>query len=146
MGVIEKLSSNARRRWRLPGDLDRVSIVGKTGSGKTTAGLFLLNEMNSFTKMPWIIVDYKRDDFKISPSLVSKFERTLAARRAASAGAETESLLEVKPQPEEKPAPPADPKRVDHWAEVICLLRSRGVLSTVSTQLGYSTITQVTEL
>ena len=62
MNVIDRLSSNVHQKWRLPGDQDRVSIVGKTGSGKTTAGLFLLNEMNSFEKMPWIIVDYKRDD------------------------------------------------------------------------------------
>lgn len=46
---------------RLPGDQDRTSIVGKTGSGKTTAGLHLLSLQN-FKKMPWIIIDYKGDD------------------------------------------------------------------------------------
>jgi len=46
---------------RLPGDQDRTSIVGKTGSGKTTAGLHLLS-MQNFHKMPWIIIDYKKDD------------------------------------------------------------------------------------
>jgi len=48
--------------WRLPGWTDRTSIVGKTGSGKTTAGLFLLSAMDLFKKMPWVIIDYKGDD------------------------------------------------------------------------------------
>lgn len=53
---------DSKTEWRLPGDTDRTSIVGKTGSGKTTAGLFILSEMNLFEKMPWVILDYKGDD------------------------------------------------------------------------------------
>jgi DNA helicase HerA-like ATPase len=53
--------SSSRRGWRLPGLQDRTSIVGKTGSGKTTAGLFILSEMD-LHKFPWIILDYKGDD------------------------------------------------------------------------------------
>ena len=48
--------------WKMPGDDDRTSIVGKTGSGKTTAGLFILSQQKSYKKMPWIIIDYKGDD------------------------------------------------------------------------------------
>jgi hypothetical protein len=48
-------------QWRLPGMDDRTSIVGKTGSGKTTAGLFILAQNKFYKKMPWIILDYKGD-------------------------------------------------------------------------------------
>src|SRR5208337_1441473 len=48
--------------WKLPSDNDRTSIVGKTGSGKTTAGLFILSQNKFYKKMPWIIIDYKGDD------------------------------------------------------------------------------------
>ncbi len=44
-----------------PGDQHRHAIVGQTGSGKTTFGLWMLSR-RSFDKMPWIIVDAKRDD------------------------------------------------------------------------------------
>ena len=44
----------------LPGIEDRTIIVGRTGSGKTYAGLFLLSEM-PIDEMPWVIIDYKRE-------------------------------------------------------------------------------------
>jgi hypothetical protein len=56
------LSRRSRSQWRLPGEEDRTSIVGKTGSGKTTAGLFILEAQNLVEKMPWIILDYKGDE------------------------------------------------------------------------------------
>lgn len=52
----------ASSEWRLPGEQDRVSIVGKTGSGKTVMGLHILREMQLYEKMPWVIIDYKGDD------------------------------------------------------------------------------------
>lgn len=45
---------------RFPDDTKRHAIYGKTGSGKTIAGLWAL-EKRSYNKMPWIIVDFKRD-------------------------------------------------------------------------------------
>lgn len=44
----------------LPSTEDRTLIVGRTGSGKTYAGLWLLSEMPIDT-MPWVIIDYKGD-------------------------------------------------------------------------------------
>lgn len=43
-----------------PGDTDRLTIVGATGSGKTIAGLYHLSRRNIDQK-PWIVYDYKYD-------------------------------------------------------------------------------------
>ena len=40
---------------------ERTVIVGRTGSGKTQQGAWLLSKA-PFDRMPWIIVDYKRDE------------------------------------------------------------------------------------
>lgn len=45
---------------RLPTPQNRTAIVGKTGSGKTVAGLWHLSQQN-FDDMPWVIFDWKRD-------------------------------------------------------------------------------------
>lgn len=45
---------------RLPNDSQRLVIVGRTGSGKTRAGMWHLSKRNF--NNPWIILDYKRDD------------------------------------------------------------------------------------
>jgi len=54
--------------FRFPGTTHRTTIVGATGSGKTTAALWLLSEMN-WTKRPWVIIDYKRQDFEEIPNI-----------------------------------------------------------------------------
>jgi hypothetical protein len=46
---------------RLPNDQQRIVIVGRTGSGKTVAGLWHLSQQN-FTEQPWIIIDFKFDE------------------------------------------------------------------------------------
>jgi hypothetical protein len=46
---------------RLPSDTERTVVVGRTGSGKTQAAVYLLSRMR-FDLSPWIIVDYKNDD------------------------------------------------------------------------------------
>ncbi len=48
--------------WKDPTDSDRLTIVGKTGSGKTRAAAWHLSR-RSFTSRPWIIFDFKGDDF-----------------------------------------------------------------------------------
>jgi len=45
---------------KLPDDSQRITIYGKTGSGKTIAALWHLSE-RSITSRPWIIFDFKGD-------------------------------------------------------------------------------------
>ena len=45
---------------RLPSINDRIAVLGRTGSGKTVAGLWHLSNM-PLDKMPFVIVDFKRD-------------------------------------------------------------------------------------
>lgn len=47
---------------RFPGDQDRFSIIGATGSGKTYAAMWHLSRRN-FDQKPWIIYDYKLEEF-----------------------------------------------------------------------------------
>lgn len=47
---------------RLPGIYDRVAEIGQTGSGKTVFSMWQLSRKD-FKELPWIIVDFKREDF-----------------------------------------------------------------------------------
>jgi DNA helicase HerA-like ATPase len=47
--------------FKFPGASDRVSIFGATGSGKTRFGVWLFSH-SSFSKRPYIVVDFKGDD------------------------------------------------------------------------------------
>lgn len=44
----------------LPSDSQRITIIGRTGSGKTFAGAYQLS-LRSFDRMPWIVYDFKYD-------------------------------------------------------------------------------------
>lgn len=46
---------------RLPSIADRTVLIGGTGSGKTVAGLWHLSRQ-PIDQMPWLVIDYKRDD------------------------------------------------------------------------------------
>jgi hypothetical protein len=43
-----------------PNDRQRITIIGKTGSGKTQAALWQLAN-RSYTTRPWIVLDFKRE-------------------------------------------------------------------------------------
>lgn len=46
---------------RLPGNSHRLSIIGRTGTGKTQAGLWHLS-LREFRKFPWVMCDAKGDE------------------------------------------------------------------------------------
>ncbi len=46
---------------RLPSSKQRITILGRTGSGKTVAALWHLSNSN-FDRKPWIVVDFKTDE------------------------------------------------------------------------------------
>jgi hypothetical protein len=46
---------------REPGPDTRTAIVGRTGSGKTVAAVWILSRQD-FDERPWIILDYKNDE------------------------------------------------------------------------------------
>lgn len=46
--------------FKMPRVDERVLILGSTGSGKTTMGAWLLSQA-PFNKIPYVIIDYKRD-------------------------------------------------------------------------------------
>jgi hypothetical protein len=47
--------------WRWPNSSQRVAVVGRTGSGKTQFGSWLLSEA-PFDQQPYVILDYKGDE------------------------------------------------------------------------------------
>src|SRR5215469_6162212 len=51
---------SAAFRW--PGGDARTTILGATGSGKTTCGLWFLAHQR-FDKRPWVVLDFKREAF-----------------------------------------------------------------------------------
>lgn len=46
---------------RLPNSKQRIALIGRTGTGKTVAGMWHLSNSN-FDIMPWVIVDFKTDE------------------------------------------------------------------------------------
>lgn len=47
--------------FKAPRTDQRLTIVGRTGSGKTNGAFFILSQM-SFDKIPFVIIDFKRDE------------------------------------------------------------------------------------
>ena len=56
------MRSSATRAFRFPAGDQRTTILGATGSGKSTCGLWLLANQR-LDKRPWVIFDFKREAF-----------------------------------------------------------------------------------
>lgn len=79
-------------RW--PTNSDRTFIAGRTGSGKSVFGLWLLSTRN-FDEQPWIIFDYKRDP------LIRQIEQAGAREIALTRPPTKAGLYIVRPDPDE---------------------------------------------
>lgn len=87
---------NRSQKFEFPGNDDRVAIVGATGSGKSTAGLWLFSESASFNKQPWIIVDYKGE--KIVAQMLKRGDANLIDMTKAIP--KRPGIYVVKPHPQ----------------------------------------------
>lgn len=47
--------------FRFPSNQQRVAVIGRTGSGKTQFGAWLLSQ-SGFDKQPYVVIDYKGDE------------------------------------------------------------------------------------
>jgi DNA helicase HerA-like ATPase len=81
-----------KKQFSLPTTQDRVAIMGRTGSGKTQFGSFLLSEA-PFDRQPYIIVDYKGDD------LINQIDR--AKEIGLNELPRHPGIYIVRPQPEQ---------------------------------------------
>jgi hypothetical protein len=82
-------------RFRFPGGDSRTTVIGATGSGKTTCGVWLLAHQR-LDKRPWIIVDFKREGIFDAVGLPPIQAITLTSRPPRKAG-----LYLVSPRPDE---------------------------------------------
>jgi hypothetical protein len=54
------LPNRSQPAFRFPGGDERVTILGATGSGKSTCGLWMLSHAR-FDRRPWVAIDFKRE-------------------------------------------------------------------------------------
>jgi hypothetical protein len=59
--------------FRLPTHQQRAAVFGRTGSGKTQFGFWLLSRA-PFDRQPYVIVDYKRDDLLNESDRIRKID------------------------------------------------------------------------
>lgn len=70
-------STRPSRDFYFPGPDDRVSINGKTGSGKSTFAFWLFAESADFDRKPWVIVDNKAVPEEIPQKLLNEEDAKL---------------------------------------------------------------------
>jgi len=96
--------------FRLPTTKERVLVLGSTGSGKTQMGAWLLSHA-PFHIIPYVIVDYKRDD------LLASLDR--AKQIGLNDVPDEPGLYHIKPNPV------SDDDAVDAW--LMRLWRKRNI-------------------
>lgn len=81
--------------YHLPGDDNRHTIVGMTGSGKTQHGMYALSG-RSYTTKPWTIIDFKRDKLIDKIPRIQEYDYTGKPPKRAG-------LYVVRPHPQDDP-------------------------------------------
>lgn len=85
---------------RLPGLSHRTVIIGRTGTGKTQAGLWHLS-LNNFQTFPWVITDTKGDDMIREIATIPGVERLSLADTPLKKGLH---ILRATPEQMKSPA------------------------------------------
>lgn len=70
---------------RLPGDSHRLAVLGRTGTGKTLAGLWHLS-LKKFRQFPWIMFDAKGDSLINEIARIPSVERLSVADKPGKTG------------------------------------------------------------
>lgn len=77
---------------RLPNSRQRIAVIGRTGSGKTIAGLWHLSNAN-FDVQPWVIIDYKTDEHIAGIERAQYIDSSFTPKRPG--------IYIIQPEPEE---------------------------------------------
>jgi hypothetical protein len=85
--------------FRFPGGDARTTVIGATGTGKTTCGVWLLSSQR-FDKRSWIIVDFKRETIFDAVGFPPIVSLPLTARAPKKPG----GLYLVSPRPDQDEA------------------------------------------
>lgn len=85
--------------FRLPNNTQRLAIIGRTGSGKTQFGTWVLSQC-PFDRQPYIVIDYKGDELIASVDRI----REIGLKEVPK----TPGLYVVRPLPSEQEA-------VENW-------------------------------
>lgn len=97
---------------RLPNTTQRTVVIGRTGSGKTTLGFWLLT-LAPFDRQPYVIIDYKGDD------LLNSTDRIIDI-----------GMNEIPKQPglyRISPIPETDDEAVENWLHKVWLRENVGL-------------------
>jgi hypothetical protein len=78
--------------FRLPSNKQRIAIIGRTGSGKTIAGLWHLSNAN-FDVQPWVVIDYKTDEHIAGIERAQIIDTSFTPKRPG--------IYVIQPEPEE---------------------------------------------
>jgi hypothetical protein len=84
--------------FRFPGGDSRTTVIGATGTGKTTCGVWLLAHQR-FDRRPWIIIDFKREQIFDAVGIPPIRPISLASKPPKRPG-----LYLVSPRPDEDDA------------------------------------------
>jgi hypothetical protein len=110
---------------QFPGPEDRSTILGRTGSGKTTAAAFLLS-LKNFKDQPWVMINTKGDKLLNEIASIDGV-KTLSLQQTPGA----EGLYMVTPKPSDKEATNLFLERI--WEKQNC-----GVYVDEGLSLGFS--------